>query len=429
MAYNGAGTFSLYSPGNPVVTGTTISSTWANNTLTDIATGLSTAITKDGQTTTTQRIPFAAGISNGSQTITALAAGTATTHAATVGQLQSSAVTTLGTIGGTATAITAVASPVVAAYAAGQSFEFTPAETNTGATTINIDSLGAKNIFFNGIALVGGELRISVPVRIKYDGTQFHIIGNGFGPSVGLVRGYIGGLKLSNAADADHDITVAAGSCVDTTGVFPMILATAITKQIDATWAAGTNAGGLFSGSVANNTLYYVFLIRKTSDGSIDAGFDTSVTAANIPSGYAAYRRIGAVRTDSSANIRPFTQNGEMFMLTTPVQDTNGTVNASRSLVGTIVPPSMLGLFRVSGFNTGSSVSIVFQPVAETDAAPSQSASPGITLRSEVANQGAGAHIELAVDASSQIAVRATEATTTYQVVTRGWIDYRGRFD
>lgn len=62
MPYSGAGTFALYSPGNPVVTGTTISSTWANNTLSDIATGLSTAVTKDGQTTTTASVPFAQGI-------------------------------------------------------------------------------------------------------------------------------------------------------------------------------------------------------------------------------------------------------------------------------------------------------------------------------------------------------------------------------
>lgn len=64
MAYNGAGVFNLYTPGNPVVTGTTIQSTWANNTLSDIATGLSTALTKDGQTTATAAIPFALGLSS-----------------------------------------------------------------------------------------------------------------------------------------------------------------------------------------------------------------------------------------------------------------------------------------------------------------------------------------------------------------------------
>jgi len=63
MAFNGSGVYNLYSPGNPVVTGTTISSTWANNTLSDIATGLSTCVTKDAQTTTTGVIPFILGIS------------------------------------------------------------------------------------------------------------------------------------------------------------------------------------------------------------------------------------------------------------------------------------------------------------------------------------------------------------------------------
>jgi len=62
LPYNGAGVFSTYTPGNPVVAGTVISSTWANNTLNDIANnGLSNAITKDGQTTATAGIGFYAG--------------------------------------------------------------------------------------------------------------------------------------------------------------------------------------------------------------------------------------------------------------------------------------------------------------------------------------------------------------------------------
>ena len=60
MAFS-SGTFILVA-GNPVVTGTTISSTWANNTLNDIATGLSTCLLKDGTQTATAAIPFAAGI-------------------------------------------------------------------------------------------------------------------------------------------------------------------------------------------------------------------------------------------------------------------------------------------------------------------------------------------------------------------------------
>lgn len=49
MARNGTGTYSLPAL-NPVVTGTTISSTWANNTLNDIATALTASVANDGQT-------------------------------------------------------------------------------------------------------------------------------------------------------------------------------------------------------------------------------------------------------------------------------------------------------------------------------------------------------------------------------------------
>ena len=64
MSYNGSGTFVINSSGQPVVTGTTVSSTTFNALTADLATGLSTAITKDGQTPTTVRVPFAQGISS-----------------------------------------------------------------------------------------------------------------------------------------------------------------------------------------------------------------------------------------------------------------------------------------------------------------------------------------------------------------------------
>jgi hypothetical protein len=49
MSRNGSGTYSLPA-GNPVVTGTTISSTWANTTLANIADALTQSIAADGQT-------------------------------------------------------------------------------------------------------------------------------------------------------------------------------------------------------------------------------------------------------------------------------------------------------------------------------------------------------------------------------------------
>jgi len=64
MSYNGSGTFQINTSGQPVIAGTVISSTAFNALTADLATGLSTAITKDGQTATTVRIPFAQGINS-----------------------------------------------------------------------------------------------------------------------------------------------------------------------------------------------------------------------------------------------------------------------------------------------------------------------------------------------------------------------------
>lgn len=64
MSYNGSGTFVINSTGQPVIPSTLISAATFNALTADLATGLTTAITKDGQTTTTARIPFAQGINS-----------------------------------------------------------------------------------------------------------------------------------------------------------------------------------------------------------------------------------------------------------------------------------------------------------------------------------------------------------------------------
>ena len=99
MSYNGSGTFAANSAGLPVVASTVISTTMFNAMTADLATGLSTAICKDGQTTTTAVVPFAAGISAGSITNGAgLAHGTYTPTLTGVANVDSSAVVSAGYI-------------------------------------------------------------------------------------------------------------------------------------------------------------------------------------------------------------------------------------------------------------------------------------------------------------------------------------------
>lgn len=62
MAFNGSGVFTVDTSGTPVVTNTVIDSTMFNALLTELSTGLTNAICKDGQSTTTAIIPFNLGI-------------------------------------------------------------------------------------------------------------------------------------------------------------------------------------------------------------------------------------------------------------------------------------------------------------------------------------------------------------------------------
>ena len=170
MSYNGSGTFVINTAGQPVVSGTVISSTAFNALTADLATGLSTAITKDGQTTPTANIPM------GNNKITGLAVGTAATDAANLSQVQSTAAKLVNSVSGVDT-ITGTMSPTLAAYAAGQMFYFVAAGDNTGAVTLNLDGLGAKAVTRDGsVALAAGDIKSGEVVVVVYDGTRFQVV-------------------------------------------------------------------------------------------------------------------------------------------------------------------------------------------------------------------------------------------------------------
>lgn len=81
MSRNGSGTYSLPA-GNPVVSGTPISSSWANNTLSDIGNELTNSIDKAGRTTPTANLPL------GGFVLTGLGAGSSAGQSVRFEQVQ-----------------------------------------------------------------------------------------------------------------------------------------------------------------------------------------------------------------------------------------------------------------------------------------------------------------------------------------------------
>ena len=345
MAFNGSGVFNrIYNWVNDKANGYKITASRMDGEFDGIATGLSNCITKDGQTTLTANIPFS------TYKLTGLGSGTARTDAINVGQVQDNQFLYLGTTSGSADAYTLAPSPAITAYTATQQFTAKISATNltttpylqvsaiaNPATTAVIKKLSATK---TEIAVEASDLLINGIYDFKRNSANdawivlnpekaFYNLTNG-NKATTTTQGVAflsNPITISNnATDANNDIDFSAGNGVLDDGSGQVLLTSTLVKRLDASWVAGTNQGGLFSGTKANSTKYYAFAI---TNGTInDAGFDISPTGANIPAGYKGSYR-GMVKTDGSGNILPFKQTRNKTLLTSSITEYSGTVGAT----------------------------------------------------------------------------------------------------
>jgi hypothetical protein len=137
----------------------------------------------------------------------------------------------LTSVSGTNT-ITATATPTFAAYIAGMSFRFTAAASNTGAVTINLNSLGAKAITKNGaVALGADDILVGAAVTIIYDGTQFQL-------SAGAGAGNSGanGAMIVNKTTVTANYTLPSGSNAMSVGPVTINSGAAVTVSSGQRW-------------------------------------------------------------------------------------------------------------------------------------------------------------------------------------------------
>ena len=221
MARNGSGTYSLPA-GNPVTTGTTISSTWANNTLNDLGSAMTASLAYDGQTVPVANLPM------GGYLHTNVANATARTNYAASGQVQDGTFQFLTSVAGTNT-ITGIAALSMSALVAGQTFRFVAAATNTGGVTLNINSIGAKAITKNGTtALTANDILINSAITVIYDGTQFQLLNPANTVPSGVITMWSGSIAtipaswyLCNGSNGTPDLRnkFIVGAYSDTAGV------------------------------------------------------------------------------------------------------------------------------------------------------------------------------------------------------------------
>lgn len=256
-----------------------------------------------------------------------------------------------------------------------------------------------------------------------------------------LPRSWLAGLTLSNDTDTDHDIAIAAGAARDDSDAADLRLAATLTKQIDASWAVGDDAGGLdgsesVAGTPDNNTWYSVWLIRRSDTGVVDALFSESATAPTMPTNYDQKRRIGWVKTNGSGNIYQFIQTGERVMWTDPnamgLDESNFALStAEQTITLDFCPPSVEAIMNAGVTGTEAAYAWIYE-TGVTSAAVGETATmlPNVGSRNTSSGQTNThvAEVRVGVDASRQIHARGI-TTHTLDIQMIGWIDRRGRDD
>jgi hypothetical protein len=301
--------------------------------------------------------------------------------------------------------------------------------TRTSDTVTIVSDTGTDAIL--PVANVDSAGIMSAADKTKLDG-----ISPGGQPPIS--RGAITGLTLANDGTSPNThVTIATGQARSSTDAFDLRLTTGLVKRLDQAWAIGTNNGALDTGSVAANTGYHVFLIRRTSDGVLDVLMSTSATNPTLPSGFGAFRRLGAVLTDASGFIRKFVQRGDYFELYTRTADFAGVANGAGPYLRQMVCPKGVPIkLRVYLQSQNGTQLVTFSGIFDPALGVPQLATlKRAQIRRTVYRQGDGLDAAYGIfdgdvwcDANGQVYTHSDNASDIIALGIYGWTDERGQY-
>jgi len=131
--------------------------------------------------------------------------------------------------------------------------------------------------------------------------------------------------------------------------MYKLELKTPLTKQLDVLFTVpGTNTGGRDTGSYTASSEYFIWLIRRNSDGLVDAIISLSKTAPTMPSGYTYKALLRGIRT----NATPAIVNNQ-WLITDVVNDRSSRIVVTHELSsGTNGGTATAGAWRTRVLNT-----------------------------------------------------------------------------
>lgn len=243
---------------------------------------------------------------------------------------------------------------------------------------------------------------------------------------VAVLPGYHNGLELRYSTVAPNtEIDVEAGVTADDDDT---VMLEYSGGTLDCTT---TGADGLQSGSLGNNEWWHVFLITH-ADGSNAAVFaSASPTAPTLPGIYTLFKRIGAFKTNGSAQIIPFDQYGDYTEWRSPPNNVAQANPGTDPILATLaVPTGVVVRAKVNATiqaHTDNARRILnITSPQQTAVAPAAFTAVRLTSNDGIGGNGAtAADFEIWTNSSAQIRYELDGSSANVLVVvnTIGWFD------
>jgi hypothetical protein len=283
---------------------------------------------------------------------------------------------------------------ITVAYTAGFQFQMKITNSNSGASTINVNGLGIKNITRTGsLNLDNGDLAAGAIVTLLYDGTNFQIVGPIPRRSVYSVRGL---LAANNTAtpntkfDMSADIVALRNASTGETVAFANTGTITCDTGFAGPAANGRDQAGAFS---ASTWLHFYFISTGAVINTI-VSLTAPPTGPTLPSGYTYWAYVGAVRYDAVPALASTRIFGSMALYTIDGGSVDSrALSAGNSTIFTAVafanfiPPNSTRVYlnnQLSFVHNAANVTVNLQlrPTGASAAAGVQAAS----IQTQVAN-------------------------------------------
>lgn len=262
------------------------------------------------------------------------------------------------TVGGTAAAVTLTSNhDAVTSLAAGQMWAWIVTNAPTGATTLAVDGLTAKNVMNLVTALVANDFAVGDLMVVMYDGTQYQLLTPPRSAqlvySTGLATSTTSGLSAdtlpifdSAASNVSKKVTVA--------NFFKAALANITAKATPVVADTAMIADSAASGAAKISTLAQIFqsFVNLTSKSTpiaadsfpiIDSAASNAAKNLTFTNFFATFRALQATQETGSSNalfvtpgVQHFHQSASKAWVNFTPRGTNGaaTVNASYNVSG-----------------------------------------------------------------------------------------------